>query len=322
MYIFGACENYRMLKSNKHFILVIAFLLISASLFKAQKGYRIEYGVLTGISNYLGEIGGRDQKAKPWLLDLKLAKTRWNEGAYFRYRFHKVLAVKLSLNYLRIAGDDALSSFAPRKYRNLSFRNDIYDFETTLNWLFFDSKQPVGVYSRTSVYFSAYLFAGAGVFHHNPKTLYQGSWVELEPYKTEGKAYSRWGFCVPVGLGFYVTLNKRRRSHRIGMEINWRYTNTDYLDDVSTIYRSPADLPSSTSVALSNRNPEVKKQPPGYAGNYGWQGVDAAGNPVNQAPRGNPKNNDSYISLNVTYGIAIKSHYTRSRGRRIRTVSF
>ena len=39
--------------------------------------------------------------------------------------------------------------------------------------------------------------------------------------------------CLPLGAGFYVTLNKRRRSHRIGIEINWRYTNTDYLDDIS-----------------------------------------------------------------------------------------
>src|SRR5687768_18195436 len=62
----------------------------------------------------------------------------------------------------------------------------------------------------------------------------------------------------------YTTLfrsNKRRRAHRIGLEINWRYTNTDYLDDVSTVYKNPAELPSTTSAALSNRNPELTKQP-------------------------------------------------------------
>lgn len=322
MHIFGACENYRMLNRNKHILLIITFLLISASFFKAQKGYRMEFGVMTGISNYLGEIGGREKKGRPFVMDLKLAKTRWNESVYMRYKFHPSLAFKLSLNYLRIEGEDKLSVNPGRKYRNLSFRNDIYDLETTLNWLFFDSKQPVGVYSRTSVYFTAYLFGGIGVFHHNPKTLYQGSWVALQPYKTENVGYSRFGYCVPLGLGFYVTLNKRRRSHRIGLEINWRYTGTDYLDDISTTYKSPAELPSSTSVALSNRNPEVAKQPDGFYKNYGWQGADADGNAINQAPRGNPNNKDSYISINITYGIAIKSRYTRSKGRRISTVSF
>lgn len=311
-----------MLKPNKHFVPVIAFLLISCSLFKAQRGYKLEFGIMTGISNYLGEIGGREKKGRPWLLDLKMAKTRWNESVYMRYKFHPSLSVRLALNYLRIEGEDKLSLNPGRRYRNLSFRNDIYDLETTLHWLFYDSKQPIGVYSRTSVYFTAYLFGGAGVFHHNPKTYYQGSWVALQPYKTEGVTYSKFGYCVPLGLGFYVTLNKRRRAHRIGLEINWRYTNTDYLDDISTVYKSPADLPSSTSVALSNRNQELTKQPVNSSKNYGWQGTDDAGNPINQAPRGNPKNKDSYISFNVTYGISIKATHRRSKGRRIRTVSF
>jgi hypothetical protein len=205
MYIFGTCEIYRMLKRNKHFILVIVLLLVSASLFKAQKGYKLEYGIMTGVSNYLGDIGGREKTARPFLLDLKLAKTRWNETVYMRYKIHKVLSLKLALNYLRIAGDDALSANPARRYRNLSFRNDIYDCETTVNWHFFDSKKPIGVYPRTSVYFAAYLFAGFGVFHHNPQAYYQGSWIDLQPLRTEGVAYSRFGYCVPLGFGFYVT---------------------------------------------------------------------------------------------------------------------
>jgi hypothetical protein len=218
-----------MLKRNKHFILVIGFILISCTFFKAQKGYKIEYGILTGVSNYLGEIGGREQKARPFVLDLKLAKTRWSEGIFFRYKFHPSLAVKLSLNYLRIEGHDKLSLNPGRRYRNLSFRNDIYDFETTLHWLFFDSKKPVGYYSRTKVYLATYLFVGAGVFRHNPKTFYQGSWVALQPYKTEGVSYSKFGYCVPLGFGFYVTLSKRRRTHRIGLEVNWRYTKFYFI---------------------------------------------------------------------------------------------
>lgn len=319
----GLVKNHNMLKYTRFYILIGAVLLFSAPLLKAQRGYRMEFGVMTGVSNYLGEIGGREKKGRPFIMDMKLAKTRWNETIYMRYRFHQMLALKLSLNYLRIAGDDKLSVNPGRRYRNLSFRNDIYDFESTLNWLFYDSKQPIGVYSRTSVYFTAYLFAGAGVFHHNPKTYYQGSWIALQPYKTEGVAYSKWGFCAPVGLGFYVTLNKRRRAHRIGFEINWRYTNTDYLDDISTTYKSPSELPSATSVALSNRNPELTKQPDGFSKNYGWQGTEADGvTPLNKAPRGNPNNKDSYISINISYGLAIKSRFTRSKGKRIRTVSF
>jgi hypothetical protein len=283
----------------------------------------MEFGVATGVSNYLGEIGGREKAARPFISDLKLSKTRWNETVYWRYRFHPQLAAKISLNYLRIEGDDKLSTNPGRRYRNLSFRNDIYDMEATINWLFYSSAQPTGIYRRATTFFTAYLFTGMGVFYHNPKALYQGSYVPLQPIKTEGVSYSRVGFCVPLGLGMYVAISRsRQRSHRIGIEVNWRYTNTDYLDDISTTYKNPSQLSSSTAVALSNRNPELTSQPAGISKNYGWQGADANGDNINKAPRGNPNNKDSYISVNITYGIALKSRYTRSKGKKIRSVKF
>ncbi len=288
----------------------------------SQKGYKLEYGIMTGVSNYLGELGGREKAARTFLWDTKLAKTRWTETIYFRYKFHPMFALKVAANYLRISGDDKLTTNPGRRYRNLSFRNDIFDVETTLNWIIYNSTKPTGIYSRANVYFTAYLFLGFGGFRHNPKTLYQGSWVALQPIKTEGVTYSKFGYCLPMGWGFYVTINKRRRAHRIGLEFNWRYTNTDYLDDVSTVYKSPADLPSATAVALSNRNVELTKQPEGQAGNYGWQGLDKNGELINKAPRGNPKDKDSYYTVNISYGIAMKSRYSKSRGRKIRSVTF
>lgn len=311
---------FRSITTSFKTFLIVAFLC--AQTVFAQKGYNFEFGGMLGFANYLGEIGGREKEARPFIMDMKLAKTRWSVGGYARYRLGSMLAVKASLNYLRIAGNDANTINDARKYRNLSFRNDIYDLEGTLQWVFYDSKKPIGIYNRSSIYFSSYLFAGVGGFYHNPKTNYQGSWVALQPIKTEGVSYSKFGFCVPMGGGFYVTINKRRRAHRIGIEINWRFTTTDYLDDISTVYKNPAELSSSTAVALSNRNVELNNQPEGFSGNYGWHGVDANGDPVNQAPRGNKDNKDSYLSLNVTYGMALKSMYKRSKGRRIRTVSF
>lgn len=303
------------------FTLVTVLVLCQIMTF-AQKGYNFEYGIVTGISNYLGEIGGRD-KARPFILDLKLAKTRWNEGAFIRYRFQPTFDVRVSAHYLRIEGEDRLSVNPGRKYRNLSFRNDIYDAEAVIDWIFFSSNKPTGMYRRsTSTFLTCYLFAGLGGFYHNPKTFYKGAWIPLQPVRTEGVSYSRFGYCIPFGAGLYVAISKRRfKTHRIGVEINWRYTNTDYLDDVSTSYKNPADLPSATAVALSNRNIELTSQPDGMAGNYGWI-PDGSGGNKNKAPRGNPNNKDSYISLNFSYGIAIKSRYTKSRGRKIRTVTF
>jgi hypothetical protein len=305
---------------GRHFILAL-FIIVSSAL-SAQKGYTWEFGVMTGASNYLGEIGGREKEGRGFIADLKLAKTRWNETVYIRYRFNPKISTRLAFNYLRIEGDDKLTINPARKYRNLSFRNDIYDVESTFHFHFYNSDKPMGIYTRTNIYFTAYIFAGIGAFYHNPKTMYQGSWIALQPVRTEGVSYSKVGMCVPLGTGFYVTLVKRRRAHRIGLEVNWRYTNSDYLDDISTVYRNPAELSSHTAVALSNRNPEVTKQPDGFSKNYGWQGMDSKGNPINLAPRGDSKKKDSYISVNITYGISLKGRYSRSKGRKIRSVSF
>jgi hypothetical protein len=302
---------------------VLAWIIFVSLAAPAQKGYKWEFGVMTGVSNYLGEIGGTDKPAQAFVADLKLSKTRWNESIYLRYKFHPMFAVKGSFNYLRIEGDDALTDYAPRKYRNLSFRNDIFDVEAVLNWYFYSSDKPTGIYRRTNTYFTAYLLFGAGGFYHNPKTYYQGQWVALQPLKTEGQLepYSRIGLCVPFGGGFYVTITQRRRAHRIGFEFSWRYTNTDYLDDIRDKYASPRELSSRDAVALSNRNPEVARQPEGYNQNYGWWD-DGAGNNLNKAPRGDKSKNDSYLSFNITYGIAFKTRYykNRSRGRKIRSV--
>lgn len=312
-----------MFNTLKKYCRYLTLVLAIISVANAQNGYKLEYGVATGVSNYLGEIGGKEKAARPFIVDLKLAKTRWNETVYFRYKFHPQLSVKAALNYLRIEGDDKLSTNPGRRYRNLSFRNDIFDMETTINWLFYSSTNPTGIYRRARTYLTAYLFTGIGAFYHNPKTLYQGSYIPLQPIRTEGVEYKRFGYCVPLGIGMFVSISKKRqRLHRIGIEVNWRYTNTDYLDDISTVYKNPVELPSSTAIALSNRNTELSNQPVGMAGNYGWQGTDKNGEPVNKAPRGNPSNKDSYISLNITYGIAIKSRYTRSKGKKIRTVKF
>lgn len=313
--------NTRLLK---HAALLFLVVILTANV-SAQRGYKYEFGVGTGVANYLGEIGGRSGDARPLFLDAKIAKSRLTGLGYVRYRFDPLFSVRVSANYLRIAGDDALTISPGRRYRNLSFRNDIFDVEGSVQYMFFSSDKPMGVYSRSKLFFSAYLTAGIGAFHHNPKAFYQGSWVALQPLQTEGVRYSKWGYCVPMGVGGYVTVTRRKKAHRVGIEVNWRYTNTDYLDDVSTDWKNPAELSSSLSAALSNRNPEVERQPDGFQNNYGWQGTDKDGTPINQAHRGNPNNKDSFFTVNVYYAMAIKSLHGRpgkGRGRKVRSVTF
>jgi hypothetical protein len=300
----------------------IAILLCAAMSGMAQRGYKMEFGGTIGMSNYLGEIGGKGEEAKPFIYDMKMAKTRWNPGLFVKYQFHPMFAVRGSFNYLRIAGEDALSTNPGRQYRNLSFRNDIFEMAGTVHWLFYNPTRPTGIYRRSKVYLTAYVFAGIGGFMHNPKALYQDEWVDLRSLQTENTDYSKFVYCIPTGLGFYVTINQGRRAHRIGLEVNWRYTGSDHLDDISKDSWENPSTQSTLSAALANRNPELgSQQPDGFSGNYGWHDDGAGGN-LNKAPRGDPNDKDSFITLNVTYGYTFKAKYNKSRNRRIRSVTF
>ena len=108
-------------------LLIIAILIITTA--SASFGqYNVDYGISGGVSNYLGEIGGNKDTRKDFISDMKLNFTRWTFGGFFRYRFASKLAVKTSLNYIRLTGDDAKTSNPGRRARNLNFKNDIYEF--------------------------------------------------------------------------------------------------------------------------------------------------------------------------------------------------
>src|SRR6185369_3260589 len=93
--------------------------------------YRWDYGFALGVSNYLGDMGGKEKTRRDFVADMKLAETRWDMGGFMRYKINQRISVKGELNYLRIQGNDALSSNTGRHARNLSFWNDIFELQIT-----------------------------------------------------------------------------------------------------------------------------------------------------------------------------------------------
>jgi len=238
-----------------------------------------------GASNYLGEMGGKEDTRRDFVADLKFSQTRFTCGGFARYKLNPTLSLKGNLQYGRISGDDKLSSNPGRNGRNLSFRNDIFELSLTSEFTFYYENDIGRSWYRTDI--RTYVFAGLAGYMHNPKAYYNGEWVELRPLKTEGqvKPYSRFGISIPAGMGLTYTINNQ---YRIGWEFGWRTTFTDYLDDVSTIYADPTELPNSLSVALANRSDELNLDQ-GFANNF------APGN-----KRGDPTHNDSYMFMTVS----------------------
>lgn len=282
-------------------VFIICFILFTTTISKAQ--WLWDYGFALGVSNYLGDIGGKEKTRRDFVADMKMAKTRWNVGGFARYKVHQKFSVKLALDYLRIEGDDKLSSNPARNARNLNFRNDIFDLAVT-GQVFFYEDNDLGNTYRYRNGFRAYFFAGVGAYYSNPKTLDGG--VALRPLKTEGVSYSPVGINIPAGIGFYFTFHKK---HRIGYELNYRTTFTDYLDDVSGNYADPSGM-SAEGAALSNRTDEVSGLDPNFTKNFGYDSKSATGN-----KRGDKTHKDGYMTMSLSYSYVLRGKSSFYRGR-------
>ncbi len=202
----------------------------------------------------------------------------------------------LNAQYYRIGGSDLESGNTGRLKRNLSFQADNFEFSAIGNFEFLNYNT-FRYLSRKEFPISMFAFVGAGISTNNPKALYKGDYVELRPLKTEGVAYSGVTGIIPFGLGIgYKVIDELTVSFLAG----YRYSFSDYLDDVSRTYVDPATLSSPEAKDLSFRGNEV-----------GFQGYGTG------AKRGNPGSKDGYllINLKVEYHLPVVPFFTMNNSR-------
>lgn len=275
-------------------LLTLVFALIVS--LSGYSQYYVDYGFSVGASSFLGELGGGDGDRRDFVMDMEWSLTRWTVGGFYRYRVSPKVGVKASLNYIRLSGDDKKAGNPSRRGRNLNFKNDM--FELLVNGEFYLYKvNDVGKTGRYSTDFNLYAFGGVGLFYSNPKgQTASGEWVSLKPLATEGVSYSSFNFAIPLGLGFYYTID---RKYRLGMELGWRTTFTDYIDDASTVYANgPGGVGNNTDQALLD---EINADNPDREG--GPLVLDHYG-PGKK--RGDPEHNDSYMTLTVNFSWAVR----------------
>jgi len=240
------------MKRTLLFLLTFIVLLPAVSDAQRWKRQRYEVSFGTGITNFLGELGGANQIGTNYFKDLEWSLTRLAFSAGLRYKLTNYFAINSHLTYGRVAGDDKLTEELYRNYRNLSFFSDIYELNVNFEAAF--QQEQVGhryrlrkVRGLRGYEIYTYGFIGIGIFHMDPKATYQGSTYRLQPLGTEGQGivpsrtkYSLWQLCIPVGIGFKYTLD---RKWGVGLELGIRKTFTDYIDDVSTTYFDFASYP-------------------------------------------------------------------------------
>lgn len=191
----------------------------------------------------------------------------------------------------QLKGSDANSLSPGRQARNLSFHSTNYELSSSL-MLFLFRQQPE-VYQRRALV-NIYLLAGIGATYFNPKTILNGETYSLRQFRTEGVDYGKFSPVIPAGGGLTIKVNPKLD---VALEISYRLSFTDYLDDVSTTYPDAETFSSPTAMALSDRrlNHEM-------AGSF----------------RGNPALNDGYGLYNLRVIYYVDRMFYRAKERKKR----
>ena len=124
-----------------------------------------------------------------------------------------------------------------------------------------------------------YAVGGIAVTVINPQALLDENWYNLKDLKTEGKSYSSLVLAIPLGAGVSYQILP---DLALGAELNYRFTLSDYLDDVSTVYLPFESFNDPIAAQLSDRRPEI--------------GLERA---VPGNIRGNAANNDGYFIMSI-----------------------
>jgi hypothetical protein len=280
-------------------------------------------GIGVGTASYYGDMAGY---SRPFASTFRMA--RWNVTGNYTYHFSPRFAARAAFSWARLAGDDYnMHIKGPRNLpgslrRNLHFRNDVKEFSA------------VGILklvpdNRTSdrrAVLSPYLFAGIGLIAHNPMArtpaeligggdntigaYKQGDWVKLKPLGTEGQGnpgyeehYSLVNLAIPFGFGLRYKINDRLD---ISGELGFRFTTTDYLDDIKGNYADPSVL-TPLAQMMANRSQEavtarkLKDRAEYISNNSGVPGTQRGGPPTRK---------DTYllgtISIHYVIGSSVK----------------
>jgi uncharacterized protein DUF6089 len=248
-----------------------------------------EFGFGIGAAHYFGDLNTRARLNRP----------KPAAGIFFRKNFGNYIALRISANFAQVGYSDVYNTHNEYMHRrNLSFNSNIWELglQGDFNFYRFMPGDP-------DFRWTPYVTLGASVFNYDPYAYLNDQKYFLRPLGTEGQGtdtsfrrqpYSSMAVAIPFGVGIKYSINDRIN---LGFEIVHRFTNTDYLDDVSTTYVDPANFPAnpdgtpSTAFLLSDRSYETGTR-------IGIKGRE----------RGNSKNKDQFVTAMFYISFNLQSY--------------
>ena len=269
----------------KRYLKIFIFLFCSALLnnvARAQQYPFMEFGIFGGFSNYQGDLSSGLGNMDFW---------KNAGGVLGKYHFDRTVKLRLGVNYGRVTADDAVSENYWRRNRNLNFRSNILDVHVVSEIHLFTDP----IYNQG---FHPYVYGGIAGFRFNPQArMGNNEWVDLQPLGTEGQEtnylenrskYSLTQIAIPAGVGIEINLGS---NYYLSLDFGFRWTLTDFLDDVSGYYPDPNEMEisygeNSINQELADRRLEKEN----YSAEEGFYRFQF---------RGDPSNKDRYVFFGV-----------------------
>jgi hypothetical protein len=262
---------------------LLAIVVVSTGLLagkaNAQSQYAIrqegEFGIGLGAGHYFGDLNTRAH----------LNRAKIAGSVFFRKNFGNYVALRIGASFARLGYSDTYNTHNEYMYRrNLSFNSNVWELALQGDFNFFRFMPGEPGYN-----FTPYVTLGVGVFSYDPYAYLGGEKIYLRQLGTEGQGilpdrsqYSSMGISLPIGVGIKYSLNERTN---IGFELLHRFTNTDYLDDVSTTFVDPAIFPT---------NPDGSPSNAALLHDRSYELGEPIGTPGRQ--RGNSKQKDQFVT--------------------------
>jgi len=249
-----------------------------------------EFGITAGAAHYFGDLNPNIHLNRP-----KIAV-----GLFFRKQFGNYVAARVSGHFAQLGYSDVYNTQNEFEHRrNLSFNTNIWELALQGDFNFFKF-----VPGDARFRYTPYVTFGVGVFSYDPYAYYQGQKIYLRQLGTEGQGmsgfpdrrpYGTMAVCFPLGVGIKYNLNPKMN---LGFEVTYRFTTSDYVDDVSKTYVGADKFPTlpdgnpSLAAIMQDRSYETGT-PIGIAGRQ----------------RGYSNQNDSYVIAELTLSINITSYH-------------
>jgi opacity protein-like surface antigen len=262
---------------KKAILPLIGLLLLSEA--RSQSFYGTFF---TGGANYQGEI-------QEFSFAFRGMRSATGFGGHFRLRDQLWVSTEVMVGHLS-GRDSEVRSNPSNLDRNLSFETGIQELSLQLRLNILPGlKQP----------FVPYVTGGAAVFRIDP-FVQDGAGQKqfLYPLSTEGQGLAaypdrkmpqRVNLCLPLGAGLEFRVSP---TVRVDLEILFRKSFTDYIDDVSRSYPDPDILLAARGPAAVELSYRGDERPGGRSSFPGGE------------QRGNPNRMDWYHTFNLRFKYA------------------